>query len=191
MSNEDNTIERTENKKEPVNIWKVSLISLILLGLLIWGCISIYNSDWFINKTMAIKEGKDIELGKKIKYSYCSKYENNKLKIKFDISNADEKIINITRNYLDESEYLIKLIFNDKDGFKLAEMDLPVGKFVHSSEDKDVYYIQSSIRMEKNTIRKIKEIRPIYREILDKNYDDMQKKITNTYKKAFNNLFNF
>ena len=65
MSNEDNTIERTENKKEPVNIWKVSLISLILLGLLIWGCISIYNSDWFINKTMAIKEGKDIELGKK------------------------------------------------------------------------------------------------------------------------------
>lgn len=181
----------TEQSGEPMNIWKVLLISIVLIGITVALGIGIYNSEWFINQTLHIKKAEDIKLGKHTTWSYVNKYEGNRLKLQLTIKNVDEKVMKVTENYFEEDDYLLNLIFEDKDGFKISELKIPKEDFVRINSEKGQYNIQTSLMFDKTSVRKIQHISPIYREILDIRYDDMMKEIDSRYRKAVNNLFGF
>lgn len=191
MADEENVVETVEKKKESVNIWKVLLISLMSIGLSVFFCISIYNSDWFINQTIPFKKTNDIELGKNTTWNYKCKYEENRLKIQITINNIDEKMMKVADKILDENDYLIKLVFVDKDGFKLTELKIPKKDFVHIADEKGMYTIRTFIVIDKNTIRKLKDIDVEYKPIIDSKYDDMVKEIGTQYKNVIDNILGF
>ena len=192
MSNEENIIETViKHKKEDKNIWKLLFICFISLGLIIFLAISFYNSEWFINQTLSIKKEEDVTLGKNTTWSYINKYEDNKLKIQLTIKNVDEKVMKIVENYLSKDDILLTLVFEDKDGFKISELQIPFSNFVKISSAKGQYNIQSSLVIDKTNVRKIKKISPNYIEALDTRYSDIIKEVDNRYRKAINNIFGF
>jgi len=191
MANEENAVETVEQKKEPVNIWKVLLISLVSIGVIVASCVGIYNSEWFINQTLHIKRAEDIKLGKHTTWSYVNKYEGNRLKLQLTVKNVDEKVMKMAENYFDEDDYLLNLVFEDKDGFKISELKIPKEDFVRINSEKGQYNIQTSLMVDKTNVRKIKSISPTYREALDLRYDEMMKQIDSRYRKAVSNLFGF
>ncbi len=191
MADEENVVETVEKKKEPVNIWKVLLISLVSIGVIVASCIGIYNSEWFINQTLHIKKAEDIKLGKHTTWSYVNKYEGNRLKLQLTVKNVDEKVMKMAENYFDEDDYLLNLVFEDKDGFKISELKIPKEDFVRINSEKGQYNIQTSLMVDKTNVRKIKSISPTYREALDLRYDEMMKQIDSRYRKAVSNLFGF
>ena len=192
MADEEQIAETyTKEDKSPVNIWKILLICLVSFGLIVAICLGIYNSDWFINKTLKIKKVDDAKLGRNATWSYINKYEDNVLKINLTVKNVDEKVMKIVDNYWKEDEDLMQLVFVDKDGFKLAELAIPKGNFVHITSEKGQYTAQSSLKIEKRDVRKIKDIEPKYREVLDIRYDDLIKEIDSRYRRAVGNLFGF
>ena len=191
MTDEENVVETVEQKKEPVNIWKILLISLVSIGVAVALCVGIYNSDWFINKTLQIKRANDLKLGKHTTWSYVSKYENNRLKMNLTFKNVDEKIMKIADNYLDKDEDIVQLVFMDKDGFKLAELKIPKEDFVHITSEKGQYSVQCSLMIDKKNIRQIESIEPKYKGCLDMRYSEMMKEIDSRYRKTVNNLFGF
>ena len=62
---------------------------------------------------------------------------------------------------------------------------------IHITDKKGVYIAQCGIMLDKNVVRKIRDINLKYREILDMQYDDMIKQIDSRYRKAVSNLFGF
>ena len=191
MADEENIVEIVEKKKEPVNIWKVLLISLVSIGAIVASGVGVYNSEWFINQTLHIKKAEDIKLGKHTTWSYVNKYEGNRLKLQLTVKNVDEKVMKMAENYFNEDDYLLNLVFEDKDGFKISELKIPKEDFVRINSEKGQYNIQTSLMVDKTNVRKIKSISPTYREVLDVRYDEMMKQIDNRYRKVVSNLFGF
>lgn len=192
MSNEENIIETViKHKKEDKNIWKILFIYFISFCLIIFLAISFYNSEWFINQTLPIKKEEDVTLGKNTTWSYINKYEDNKLKIQLTIKNVDEKVMKIAGNYLSKDDILLTLVFEDKDGFKISELQIPFSDFVKITSAKGQYNIQASLVIDKTNVRKIKKISPNYIEALDTRYSDIMKEVDNRYRKAINNIFGF
>ncbi len=191
MADEENIVEIEETKKKPINVWKIALISLVSIGIFIALCINIYNSDWYINQTLHIKKATDIPLGKNVTWSYNNKYEGNLLKINLTLKNIDDKVMKIADKYLKEDEDLLFLVFVDKDGFKLTELKISKNELIHTSDIDGQYMAQCSLMLDKKVVRKIRDIDPKYRAILDMKYDDMLKEIDSRYRKAISNLFGF
>lgn len=191
MANEENVVKVEEQKKEPVNIWKVMLIGLALIVLIITLCFGIYNSEWFINQSLHIKKAEDIKLGKNITYNYTNKYEGNRLKTQLIVNNVDEKVMKIVNNDLEYNDYIVIVVYEDKDGFKISETKITKDDFIQIGGEKGKYATQSSIMIDKTNVRKINNISIIYREFLDLKYDAFMKKIDSKYRKAINDLLNF
>lgn len=191
MANEENVTRIEEQKREPINIWKVMLITLVSIGLIITLSFGIYNSEWFINKTLHIKKEEDIKLGKNITYSYTNKYEGNRLKTQLIVKNVDEKVMNIANNYLEYNDYILVLVYEDKDGFKISETQINKDDFIHVGGKKGKYATQSSIMIDKTNVRKINNISVICKDFLDLKYDDVMKKVDSKYKKSINDLLDF
>ncbi len=189
MSDEENIVETIENKKMSNYIWKILLIITVSIGVIIASGIGTYNSDWFITKTMPIKEKKNVKLGNRITYSYINKYEDGKLKVNFKLENIDERIYDIAGRFFDKKDDLVTLEFIDKDGFKITELKLPMEEFHGITGTKGEYNIQSYLVINKNDIRKIKEISPSYRAFIDMTYEEMIKKVKQQVKEYYNNYF--
>lgn len=170
-------------------VWKIILS--IFTSILVLSCIGyyIYNSDWCINKTMNVKSVENVQLSKILKYSYSNKYENGQLKVTLTLYNVDDEIMNLARKELEEKAWLMKIYFCDKENYKLAELNLPIGDFVHY--DKGVYSVQGTIAIDKKTIKKVKFIQSLYREFLNFKYKDLMNKYWTEYNKAMDNLFSF
>ena len=189
MSNEENVVEMEEQEKRPFNIYRILLISIISLVLSFVLIVIIYNSDWYTNKIMLIKQSKNSQLSKVLKYSYLNKYERGQLKVNLTLSNVDDEIMNIFRGQLGEDAWLIRLYFLDEENYKLAELNFPIGDFMHA--DKGVYSAQGVLTIDKKTIRKIKSVQPMYREFLNFTYKDFIKYTVEKYQEAMNNLLDF
>ncbi len=192
MADEENIIETIiRHNKENINVWKLLFICFVSIGLIIFLSISIYNSEWFINQTLQVKQSENIKLGKNTTWSYINKYENNKLKIQITIKNVDEKVMKIVQNYTNEDLSLLTLIFEDKDGYKITELEIPQSDFIRKDSAKGQYIIQTTLLIDKTNIRKIKKIVPAYKEALDIRYAELMKKVDNSYINTFNNFFGF
>ena len=189
MSDEEKVVETIEDKKKSINIWKILLIIIAFIGVIIASGFGIYNSDWYITKTMSIKEVKNAKLGNRITYSYINKYEDGKLKINFKLEKVDERIYDIAGRFFDKKDDLVILEFIDKDGFKITELKLPMEEFHGITATKGEYNIQSYLVIDKKGIRKIKEISPSYRAFIDMTYEEMIKKVKQEVKEYYNNYF--
>ena len=179
MEYQENNIETPETKKEPINIWKISFISVITVALLVFLGVNFYNSDWFINQTLHVKKTEDAKLGKHTTWSYSNKYDGNLLKLNITVKNVDPKVLDIVNNYTDDDEDIMLLIFNDKDNFKLAELKITKDIFIANAEKKGEYRIQTSIQMDKKTVRKVYDIDAKYRAYVDMTYKELLKEIRN------------
>ncbi len=192
MTDEENIVETIiRHNKENINVWKILFICFVSIGFIIFLIVSVYNSEWFINQTFQIKKGEDLKLGKNITYSYVNKYEDNRLKSQITIKNVDEKVMELGENYWNKDDILLTLVFEDKDGFKISELQIPFNYFVKISGVKGQYNIQSSLMIDKTNVRKIKQISSNYIGALDARYADIMKEANNRYRKAINNIFGF
>lgn len=150
---------------------KFTLIVLACILLCI-SSVTIYNSDWYINKTIQIKED-NIELTKKIKCTYTSKYENEKLKIRMEFSGINKDVFDLIYMILNENEFLIKLKFSDREGFKITEKEIPKTAFEYSVSSKGIYIVHASLPLDKHTVRDIAYMNVDYKACLAKNYDEI------------------
>lgn len=192
MTDEKNIVETIiRHNKGNINVWKILFICFVSIGFIIFLIVSVYNSEWFINQTLQIKKGEDLKLGKNITYSYVNKYEDNRLKSQITIKNVDEKVMELGGNYWNKDDILLTLVFEDKDGFKISELQIPFNDFVKISGVKGQYNIQSSLMIDKTNVRKIKQISSNYMGALDARYADIIKEANNRYRKAINNIFGF
>lgn len=157
-----------------ISILLTVIFSIILL------CISsviIYNSDWCINKTMQIKEENNLQLTKKIKYSYITHYEDGRLKIKMSFFGIEKDVFDLINMTFNENEYLIKLKFLDEEGFKIAEKEIFKTNFEYSINSKGMYIVHTSILIDKCEVRKIKRMEISYKKYLTDSYDEVLKDI--------------
>ncbi len=192
MADEENIIETIiRHNKENINVWKLLFICFVSIGFIIFLSISIYNSEWFINQTLQVKQSENIKLGKNTTWSYINKYENNKLKIQITIKNVDDKVMKIVQSYTNEDLSLLTLIFEDKDGYKITELEIPQSAFIRKGSEKGQYIVQTTLLIDKTNIRKINKIAPAYKEALDIRYAELMKKVDNSYMNTFNNFFGF
>lgn len=153
-----------------IKILSIIVISIILLFIL---GICIYDSDWYINKTIQIKEGNNIQLSKKIKYNYISKYENGSLKIRLEFFGVEKDVFELASMTLNEKEFLIRLKFSDQEGFKIAEKEIFKNSFTYSTNPKGAYIVHAILSMDKQTVRKIKYMDIDYRKYLTSSYDEV------------------
>lgn len=150
-----------------MNIWKTLFISLVLAGLIIGGGVRFYNSDWMINKTMKVKYQVDKKIGNQLKWDYINKYDNGNLKIFIQLKNFDPKMINLMKRYFEDDESIIRIVFLDKDGYKLKEVPVNLKDIVVDLDKKNVCSMQIATKMTKNEVRQIYDVSPIYKTALD------------------------
>ncbi len=136
-----------------------------------------YNSDWYINKTMQIKEENNKQLTKKIKYNYTTHYEDGRLKIRIEFYGIEKDVFDLICMILNENEYLIKLKFSDNEGFKIAEKEILKTAFEYSTNSKGVYIVYASLLMDKCEIRKIKHMDVAYKAYLAHSYNEILESI--------------
>ncbi len=153
-----------------IKILSIIVISIILLFI---SGICIYDSDWYINKTMQIKEGNNIQLSKKIKYNYISKYENGSLKIRLEFFGIEKDVFELASMTLNEKEFLIRLKFSDQEGFKIVEKEIVKNEFAYSNNPKGAYIVHASLQMDKQAVRKIKYMDMDYKKYLISSYEEV------------------
>lgn len=149
--------------------WQKVIIGLVTIGLLIGSGIMLYDSDWFINKTMHLKKEQGKKIGNRLTWDYTNKYEEGKLKIYMRIHNADKEVFDFVRVYLTDDDYVFKINLLDKDEFKIAEITIKSKDLISQYDKADEYLARVSFEMNKKDARKIYEVRPSYRGYLDKN----------------------
>lgn len=150
-----------------MNIWKTLFISLVSAGLIIGGGVRFYNSDWMINKTMKVKYQVDKKIGNQLKWDYINKYDNGNLKIFIQLKNFDPKMINLMKRYFEDDENIVRVVFLDKDGYKLKEVPVNLKDIIVDVKKKNVCSIQIATKMSKNEVRQIYDVSPIYKTALD------------------------
>lgn len=131
---------------------KITSFILVLSILFIGIIIGIFNSDWYINKTMILKDNKDFISCTKVRYQ--SEYKNKQLKINFNFSNLSDKTIDFAQNILQNGEELIKFQLLDKNSKTIYEIPIFLNdlKFVENGK----YSVQKILSIDKNILKKVR-----------------------------------
>ena len=154
-------------------------IIVLLICLIAFSAVAVCNSDWYINKNLSIiKRTTDFNLGQHVTLSCKNKYEKGILKTNLVINNVDPRVIEMAIKYkiINNDTDLLTLVFVDDDRFKISELKIYKKDLKERLEVKGQYEAQLSQKIEKSAVKKIKDIEPKFREILDARYEDIFKK---------------
>jgi len=124
----------------------VLILSIIFIGIII----KVFHSDWYINKTSVLKNGRDFTSSTKVKYQ--SIYKNDKLTISFNFSNVNAKTIALAKNLLQKNEELIDFKLLNKNSETIFDIPIYLSDFNYVANTK--YNVNKTISIDKNILRK-------------------------------------